>query len=138
MAFTKYDQDKLQLSLLTSKFVQLVLMDYDKRSEVPSSSVDLFAFAYMCRTSEMIRHIRDWYATPMHMLEGTTRVLMYGAAKYSRDNWKQCTNVGRYQDALLRHLAALVHGEVVDPESGLSHIDHVACNLMFLEYFNVN
>jgi hypothetical protein len=38
----------------------------------------------------------------------------------------------RYTAALLRHLAAREQGEVCDPESGLLHAAHMACNAMFI------
>ena len=71
-------------------------------------------------------------------LEGLAKVLTHGASKYAPDSWK--TEVSeperRYYAAALRHLAAWKKGEKTDPESGLSHIHHAACNLMFLGYFD--
>lgn len=70
-------------------------------------------------------------------LEGVAKVLTLGASKYAPDSWK--TQVSeperRYYAAALRHLVAWKKGEKMDPESGLSHLYHAACNLMFLEYF---
>lgn len=71
-------------------------------------------------------------------LEGIAKVLTLGASKYAPDSWK--TQVyepeRRYYAAALRHLAAWKKGEKTDPESGLSHLYHAACNLMFLGYFD--
>lgn len=71
-------------------------------------------------------------------LEGLAKVLTLGASKYAPDSWK--TDVSeperRYYAAALRHLLAWKKGEKTDHESGLSHIYHAACNLMFLEYFD--
>lgn len=70
-------------------------------------------------------------------IEGVAKVLTLGASKYAPDSWK--TQVSeperRYYAAALRHLVAWKKGEKMDPESGLSHLYHAACNLMFLEYF---
>lgn len=60
-----------------------------------------------------------------------SRVLSYGANKYSDDNWALVPNaVERYQDALLRHVLAEGTGEALDPESGLLHTAHVAANAL--------
>lgn len=71
-------------------------------------------------------------------LEGVAKVLTHGASKYAPDSWK--TEVSeperRYYAAMLRHLVAWKKGEKIDPESGLSHLHHAACNLMFLGYFD--
>lgn len=68
---------------------------------------------------------------------GVAKVLTLGAEKYDIDNWKLGTSVEdirRYKDALLRHTLAYTSGEENDPETGLSHAYHAACNLMFLDY----
>lgn len=67
-------------------------------------------------------------------IEGMAKVLTLGAQKYSKDNWKKCEDKDRYKDALLRHVLAYLKGEEKDEESGLSHLHHAACNLMFLEF----
>ncbi len=61
------------------------------------------------------------------------RVLEYGAKKYpSADNWTKVEDaVNRYRDAALRHVAARASGEIVDPESGLPHMAHAACSVLF-------
>jgi hypothetical protein len=68
---------------------------------------------------------------------GMAKVLTFGANKYGVENWKlgdSPENIRRYKDALLRHVLAYTSGELVDPETGLSHAYHAACNLMFLDY----
>lgn len=67
---------------------------------------------------------------------GTAEVLTIGAVKYSKDNWKRCDDIDRYKDALLRHTYAYLSGEKIDPETGKSHLYHMSCNLMFLDYFD--
>lgn len=67
-------------------------------------------------------------------LEAIARVLAHGAEKY-RDapggahNWRHGLALSRELDAALRHIHAFNDG---DPESGLSHIAHAACCLMFV------
>ena len=66
------------------------------------------------------------------------KVLTFGALKYPKppldDNWRDVPNgKQRYQDALYRHLhAVLVDSEWVDEESGLPHFAHAITNILFL------
>lgn len=70
---------------------------------------------------------------PPIALEETVRVLTFGAQKYERGNWMRVPDAKRrYFDALQRHLWAWQKGEVIDPESGLHHLAHAMCCLMFL------
>ena len=70
---------------------------------------------------------------PPNALLAVAKVLTFGAEKYGRDNWRQVENAEtRYMDAALRHLNAYQRGEVVDPESGESHLAHAVCGLMFV------
>lgn len=70
-------------------------------------------------------------------LAGVAAVLTFGAAKYAAHSWKQVeNNKERYRDAMYRHLNAIESGEDLDPESGLAHWDHVACNALFLSELN--
>ncbi len=82
----------------------------------------------------------DWSLVPFEALEGMVRVLEFGAKKYARNNWQ--TNGGfsyrRVLTACVRHLFAYMRGEDNDPESGLSHISHAQCNLLFLGYYLTN
>ena len=60
-------------------------------------------------------------------------VLTKGAQKYERDNWQLVPDSKRrYFDALQRHLWDWKAGEQNDPETGLHHLAHALCNLMFL------
>ena len=59
-------------------------------------------------------------------------VLAFGAKKYDANNWRKGMNHTRLLGASLRHILAYLGGEDKDPESGLSHIAHASCCLMFL------
>lgn len=63
------------------------------------------------------------------------RVLEFGAKKYDDDNWKKGMPPRPVLESMQRHLAALLDGEVNDPESGLPHIGHIQCNAMFYSYY---
>lgn len=61
------------------------------------------------------------------------KVLAFGAQKYSRGNWAKVENLQeRYMDAALRHLNAVRRGESLDDESGLHHLAHAACCVLFM------
>jgi hypothetical protein len=75
---------------------------------------------------------------PGECLEGIGDVLAYGAAKYAPDSWQLVPDAeARYRAALLRHLAEIQkHGLTSrDSESGRLHVDHVATNAAFLQFF---
>lgn len=65
-------------------------------------------------------------------LEDLGMVLKFGADKYAAHNWRGGLNVSRIIGATMRHLTAINRGEDIDPESGLPHTAHLACNVMFL------
>jgi hypothetical protein len=70
---------------------------------------------------------------PPLALRATVDVLTFGAEKYEPDNWKHVPDSKRrYFDAMQRHLWAYKEGEVIDPESGMHHLAHAMCCLMFL------
>lgn len=69
---------------------------------------------------------------PVSLMEAVTAVREYGCAKYhDPENWRQ-VEPQRYRDALYRHWLAYLRGEKTDPESGLPHLWHLACNAAFL------
>ena len=69
---------------------------------------------------------------PPSLIRAVTAIREYGCKKYhDPDNWRK-VEPQRYRDALYRHWLAYLEGEVNDPESGLPHIWHCACNIAFL------
>lgn len=103
----------------------------------------------------------QWSLLPWDQLESMIKVLEYGAHKYSvfeddkgnkikginvsvedskklklissgRDNWKKGFPKNELWDSNLRHIKAAMSGEDLDPESGLSHIGHIFCNMVFI------
>jgi len=65
----------------------------------------------------------------------TAAVLKFGAIKYAEHNWRNGFQWSRPLAAAMRHLTAFNDGEDRDPESGLSHLAHAACCIMFLLEF---
>ena len=78
-----------------------------------------------------------WDLLPFDCLNEIIRVLMHGANKYSDYGWQTVPNAKqRYFSALIRHVSAWWQGEKKDPESGLSHLAHAGCCLLFLMWFD--
>src|ERR1035437_3977488 len=74
-----------------------------------------------------------WDLLPIDCVEDVVKILTFGAKKYSANNWQQVEDgENRYYAALMRHLSVSRQGEKIDPESGLSHLSHVMCNVVFL------
>ncbi len=69
---------------------------------------------------------------PTVALEAIAQVLAFGARKYAPNGWRKVDKRTRYYGATLRHLFAWHRGETLDPESGLPHLAHAACSLLFL------
>jgi len=77
---------------------------------------------------------------PLHLLSTeamnqTAAVLKFGAQKYAEHNWRKGFAWSRPLAAAMRHITAFNDGEDRDPESGLSHLAHAACCIMFLLEF---
>ncbi len=68
-------------------------------------------------------------------LAETAQVLGFGRAKYSEDGWRDEGNYGlaskRPLAAALRHIYQYLNGEQNDDESGLNHLGHAMCEVMF-------
>lgn len=65
-------------------------------------------------------------------LEGTSRVFMFGAKKYSENNWKKGIKYNVGMDSVMRHCIAFINNEDNDPESGLFHLYHAIASLMIV------
>lgn len=69
---------------------------------------------------------------PPSTTKALAEVLTFGARKYEPNNWKKCTELWRYEAAMLRHIEAYRSGEILDVDSGLPHLAHAMTNLAFL------
>jgi hypothetical protein len=94
-----------------------------------------------------------WELLPLECLEGMVKVLTFGAAKYSDGGWKTLMvdeegyqrvigSTRRHQLALERDgILALdlnSEGKTDKDHSGLPHIDHLMCNIMFIKYYQLH
>ena len=72
------------------------------------------------------------YLLPPKSIIEIGKVLTYGAEKYDAENWRKVDDLqNRYTSAALRHIFAHIDGEKLDEETGLSHLAHAMCCLLF-------
>lgn len=79
-----------------------------------------------------------WDLVPWRSLIEIVKVLTHGAEKYDPNNWMHVPNArDRYFAASQRHLIAWQQGETTDPDSGLPHLAHAGCCILFLQWFDL-
>ena len=78
-----------------------------------------------------------WHLLPGDALEEIVKVLQFGANKYAERNWEAGMKWSRPFAALMRHSWAWWRGEQLDKETGLSHLAHAGCCLLFLLAYSV-
>lgn len=67
------------------------------------------------------------------VMDDVAKVLGYGAKKYGDHNWRMVDRLeDRYFAAAMRHMSAYRQGQKCDPETGINHLAHAMCSLMFL------
>jgi len=80
-----------------------------------------------------------WDLLPWKATGAIVDVLTFGAKKYAPNNWRKVPEAReRYLAAALRHLVAWGDGEDTDPESGLHHLAHAGCCVLFLLELDVS
>ena len=73
-----------------------------------------------------------WHLLPPDAVEEIVKVLQFGASKYSDRNWEGGMAWHRPFSALMRHMWAWWRREEADTETGLSHLAHAGCCILFL------
>lgn len=77
---------------------------------------------------------RRYELLPPRELAQVVDILMLGANKYGKDNWKKMDDedADRIVGAVYRHFEAWRQGDKLDKESGENHLAHAITNLLFL------
>lgn len=75
-------------------------------------------------------HLLSFYA-----LESISEVLKFGAQKYSERNWEKGILYSRVFRACIGHLFDWWQNKGPDPETGMSHLWHAGCCIMFLIHY---
>ncbi len=102
----------------------------------------------MGRSSSRLAHVEvarkddaekpRWDLLPTRAVASIVDVLTFGARKYAPHAWRNVPEgQRRYLAAAYRHIIAWHQGEKKDPESGLPHLAHAACCLLFLAELDV-
>jgi hypothetical protein len=73
-----------------------------------------------------------WHLAPWDAFRAIVCVLRFGAAKYEPRNWENGMAWSRPFSACQRHLTVWWGGEHVDVETGMSHLWHAGCCIVFL------
>lgn len=85
--------------------------------------------------SEGIKHDEEklrWDLLPGDAVREIVKVLTHGSKKYGDRNWEKGMSWSRPFGALMRHSWDWFMGEDNDPETGLSHMAHAGCCVLFL------
>ena len=133
--YDSVDKNKLSNEFRTQEMFEeyCFLKDfYDKsqQSEQPNEAIDPTQFIKLDTGKRRLSLLEP------HFILSVGDVITFGAQKYAPNNWQLCEDTSRYKDALLRHIYAYLSGERYDQETGIEHIAHASCNLMFLQYFD--
>lgn len=79
----------------------------------------------------------NWSLLPFGALQEVVKVLEFGSKKYAPNNWQYVDNADeRYWNAAMRHLIAYKTESETDSETGLSHLAHAICCMLFLQHLN--
>jgi hypothetical protein len=96
--------------------------------KLDTGKADLLAIAYHPISLSKVAAVLDFGAEKYTKKDEAGNVLWSG-----RENWRKVPNlVPRYLKAALRHLFARCRGEILDPDSGLPHLAHACCCLLFI------
>lgn len=70
---------------------------------------------------------------PKAGLDSIAEAMAYGASsKYPDHNWRKGFEWSKSYAAAMRHMTAHWDGETVDDESGLPHLSHAGCHILFM------
>jgi hypothetical protein len=76
---------------------------------------------------------------PLHLLADTARVLYLVTTRpensYPPFNWARGMQWLKPYACLIRHMFAWYRGQDRDPDTGLPHLAHAMCNLLFLIHY---
>lgn len=124
--------------------MQVNIIDYIENPRGVDETTGLPILFYIARCTEMlieaqyknkktVKSLKNGSIPFPSFIRAVAAARAFGIEKYhSVESWKS-VSAERYRDALYRHwLEYIDNPEKKDDESGLSHLWHVGCNVMFL------
>lgn len=125
----RYDQGKPELHHIHPHAWQLMLRTHCFRdSELLRFSNAMDAWFYRKCGGPLLR---EWRIVDSDTLTEVSSVLTFGAAKYAPLNYAKGMAFSRVLNSFRRHALAVVGDNPLDTESGLSHMAHALCNVLF-------
>lgn len=127
-----YDPKPMEFPTIEERYIDPEILEDWRHQALPGTTVGP-TFAVRDDADK-----RDWSLMPWEAVEEINKVLEFGAKKYSSQNWRNGSGFSwtRVLSSLMRHTFAWARGEDLDKESGLSHLAHMGCNVLFLIYYN--
>lgn len=109
-----------------------ILVEYAEAQTYCASTMTIERTALEQGYANLVISLLDWSKERAGWLMHSTTCENSKLVQSGRDNWKLGMPTSKILDSMLRHIAALQRGEIIDPESGLPHLGHVQCNALFL------
>lgn len=133
----RYNDGKVPLELLPLRvLVAAYTRAIPHRNEAQAQALCALAFLAEWQetgTTSILYEAVEALGSPWHE---TARVFDYGRRKYAEWNWTKGMKWSVPLACAARHLEAIIlKDESHDPESGLLHVGHCACNLVMLITF---
>jgi len=124
----RFNDGKVPLDLVPVRYWQMAF----RESENWTTDISVI-LTWLADVQE--RRVMTSFVLEPSQLVTAARVFEYGAEKYAPYNWVKGMKWSIPIGCALRHLYAILHGEEIDPESGLPHLGHVYCNVIMLNWF---
>lgn len=127
-------RDKERQGIITAKSGPNYVVSFDKNCSQEVSSHLIRPMSNVVAIKKDQDKIR-LDLIPSSGIEGIGRAMTFGAKKYSANNWRAGFDYSRLIGSAMRHLIAWKDGQDKDPESNLSHLDHLgACIVMLISH----
>lgn len=131
----KEDEGKRKISLIIPEMLDILLPVNDSPAQVFARKgiLELAKAAHAEERTDLIIHLNEAICCGKMMCQFdidavrfTCLAMEYGANKpeYGRNNWKKGMEWSRLIDAGQRHLLAILNGELIDKDSGNTHLAH--------------